>query len=110
MYKARGFRAAALAVLVLGSINLTGCVVAPARGYYVDGPVMVAPPPARVEVIGVAPAPGLVWIGGYWNWVGGNHVWVGGHWEAPPPGYHAWVAHRWVPYRGGWRLAPGHWR
>lgn len=109
MYRARGITAVA-AALALASVALTGCVVAPAPGYYAEGPVMVAPPPPQVEVVGVAPAPGLVWVGGYWNWVGGRHVWVGGRWQAPPPGYHAWVPHHWVAYRGGWRLAPGHWR
>ncbi len=109
MYRARGITAIA-AAFALASVALTGCVVAPAPGYYAEGPVMVAPPPPQVEVVGVAPAPGMVWIGGYWNWVGGRHVWVGGRWEAPPPGYHAWVPHHWVAYRGGWRLAPGHWR
>jgi hypothetical protein len=109
MHKARGIRAIAAAA-VLASVTLTGCVVAPAPGYYAGGPVMVAPPPPQVEVVGVAPAPGLVWVGGYWNWVGGRHVWVGGRWEAPPRGYHAWVPHHWVAYRGGWRLQPGHWR
>lgn len=110
MYKARGIKAAAIALVALGSLSLTACVVAPAPGYYANGAVMVAPPPPQAEVVGVAPAPGMIWIGGYWNWVGGRHVWVGGHWEAPPPGYHAWVPHRWVAYRGGWRLVPGHWR
>jgi hypothetical protein len=70
---------------------------------------MVAPPPPQVEVVGVAPGPGYIWLGGYWNWEGGRHVWVPGRWDVPPRGYHTWVAHRWVPYRGGYRLAPGHW-
>jgi hypothetical protein len=109
MNRARGIKAAALA-LSLASAMLTGCVVAPAPGYYAEGPVMVAPPAPQVEVVGVAPAPGLVWVGGYWNWVDGRHVWVGGRWQAPPRGYHTWVPHRWVAYRGGWRLERGHWR
>ena len=83
-------------------------MVKPARGYYGDETVMVAPPAPQVEVVGVAPAPGYVWIGGYWNWVGGRHVWVGGHWDAGRPGYH-WVPHRWVAYHGGYRMQRGHW-
>jgi hypothetical protein len=102
----RGFKVA-MAVLALASVTLTGCVVAPAPRYYGET-VMVAPPPPQVEVVGVAPAPGYVWLGGYWDWVGGRHVWVGGHWEAGRPGFH-WVPHRWVPYRGGYRMAAGHW-
>ena len=86
----------------------SGCVVVPARGHYVGEVVMVAPPPARVEVYGASPGPGYVWIGGYWNWVGGRHVWVGGHWEAPHRGYR-YVPHHWVHERDGWHLIEGHW-
>jgi hypothetical protein len=88
---------------------LSACVVYPARGYYyVSEPVAVAPPVPVVETYGVAPAPGYVWIGGYWNWVGGRHIWVGGHWDAPHPGYR-WEPHVWVHERGTWRLTGGRW-
>lgn len=43
------------ALLLIGSVSLTGCVVVPARGGY-----------ARV------------WVPGYW---GPSHIWVGGHWH-----------------------------
>jgi hypothetical protein len=103
----RAFRAG-LIVVALASVSLTACVVTARPAYYGGGVVTVAPPEPQVEVVGVAPAPGYVWFGGYWNWVGGRHVWVGGHWGAGRPGYH-WVAHRWVGAGGGYRLAPGHW-
>jgi hypothetical protein len=99
---------ALLAAVSLATLLSSACVVTPARGYYVGGTVMVAPPPLREEVIGVAPAPGYFWVGGYWNWVGGQHVWVPGRWQAPRVGYR-WVPHRWVREGGGWRLAQGHW-
>ncbi len=103
-----GFKAALGTIVVAGGL-LSGCIVAPAPGYYYAPHVVaVAPPPAPVEVVGVAPAPGYVWFGGYWNWVGGTHVWVPGYWGAGRPGYH-WVAHTWVRAGGGWRMAPGHW-
>lgn len=38
------------------------------------------PPASAVEVVTVAPAPGLVWVAGYWHWHRGRHVWVPGHW------------------------------
>jgi WXXGXW repeat (2 copies) len=98
---------AALALCVLVSVALPGCVVVPDQGHYAGGVVMVAPPPPRVEVIGVAPV-GQVWIDGYWNWVGGRHVWVGGRWAAARPGYH-WIAHTWVREGDGWRMRPGRW-
>ncbi len=69
---------------------------------------MVAPPPPREEIIGVAPTPGYIWIGGYWNWVGGRYEWVPGHWAGGRQGYH-WVAHQWVRQGDGWRMRPGHW-
>ncbi len=104
----RGPRAGFGAALLAG-ILLAGCVVAPAPGYYRVGPVVtVAPPPVPVEVVGVAPAPGYVWMAGYWNWVGGRHVWVAGHWGPGRPGYR-WAPQHWVATPGGWRLAPGHW-
>jgi hypothetical protein len=90
------------------SVALAGCVVVPDQRHYADGVVMVAPPAPRVEVIGVAPSAEYVWIGGYWNWVGGRHEWVEGHWAARHPGHH-WVAHHWVRQGDGWRMKPGHW-
>ena len=67
---------ATLVAGLLVSGALTACVVVPDQRHYVDGVVMVPPPPPRVEVIGVAPAYGYIWQGGYWAWVGGRHQWV----------------------------------
>jgi hypothetical protein len=92
----------ASAVLMLSLLG--ACVVAPAPGPYVE----MAPPPPRVEVVGVAPAPGYFWIGGFWGWEGGRHVWHEGRWEAPRAGYH-WAPHAWVREGGGWRQHEGHW-
>lgn len=93
---------------------LAGCVVAPApyyAPYAQPGYVVVpAPPPApHVEVVGVAPAPGFVWISGFWSWGGVRYVWHPGRWEHPRPGY-VWTAPRWERRGGGWRERPGHWR
>ena len=101
------------AIIVLGlaltMTALTGCVVtARPAAFYVGPTVAVAPPAPIVETYGVAPGPGYVWMGGYWNWVGGRHVWVGGHWEAGRPGYR-WEPHHWVHRPDGWHMAPGHW-
>jgi hypothetical protein len=105
----RKWLSASLASGLVLSTALAGCVIVPdQRHYYADGVVMVAPPSPRVEVVGAAPSPGYVWIGGYWNWVGGRHEWVEGHWASPRPGHH-WVAHQWVRQGDGWRMRPGHW-
>lgn len=107
MNQRMSFTAAFVAAVVV-SVALTGCIVVPDQGHYVGGVVLVAPPAPRVEVIGVAPSPGSVWIGGYWNWVGGRHVWVPGRWDRGRPGYH-WEAYAWVREGDGWRIRPGRW-
>jgi hypothetical protein len=103
----RGWRIKALFACLVLSVS-AGCAIPPDQRHYVDGVVMVPPPPPQVEVIGPAPHAGYVWIGGYWNWTGGRHEWIDGHWVAPRPGHH-WVAYEWVRQGDGWRLKPGHW-
>ena len=98
-----------LAAATLGGlIVLGGCAVVPAQPRFVGEVVMSAPPPAQVEVYGIAPTPGAVWISGYWNWIGGRHLWTPGHWEAPRAG-HYWVPHVWVHTGVGWHLREGYW-
>ena len=79
-----------LTALTIGSALLSGC------HFYVGPPVVVhrevverervyeddVPPPARVEVVPVAPYFGAVWIPGYWA-RGYHHrwFWVRGHWN-----------------------------
>lgn len=95
---------AAVSVLTLG-----GCVVTPGPDpYYTGGVVMKAPPPQRVEIIGTAPYPGYIWIGGFWSWHNHRHEWVPGRWEAPRHGNH-WVPHRWDRDGKYWRERRGHW-
>ena len=100
--------AAGLASAVL--FALAGCVAvpvgAPAYGY--QGAVAVAPPGPQVEVVGVAPAPGYFWVGGWWAWTGGHYAWRPGYWEAYRPGYH-WIPHQWARGPSGWQERPGHW-
>lgn len=96
------------ALMVLLASVMTGCVVVPAHRYYAGGVVTVEPPAPRVEVVGVAPYPGYIWVGGYWRWTGSRHEWITGHWQAPRRGYH-WAPHRWVHERDGWHLSEGHW-
>jgi hypothetical protein len=98
-----------LAIAATVVLGLEGYVVAaPVPPRYIGEPVAFAPPPPQVEVIGVAPVLGYVWIGGYWNWVGGRHVWVAGRWEAPRAGYY-WEPHVWAHTAAGWHLREGHW-
>jgi hypothetical protein len=107
--KTNGTVKALAAAAVLSTSLLTGCIVAPAPGYYRGAAVVtVAPPAAPVEVIGVAPTPGYIWFPGFYGWEGGVHVWHAGYWGPGRAGYY-WAPHRWVAYGGGWRMEPGHW-
>jgi len=90
----------------------TGCFVdgqatvegpAPVATVEVD----VAPPPPEQEVVVVRP--GMVWIGGHHEWVGGRYVWRRGYYERERRGYR-WEPGRWE--RRGRRHVwiGGHWR
>ena len=84
--------------------------------------VRPAPPPLQVEVVGAAPYPGAVWVGGYWAWMHGGYVWIAGHWTpAPPPAQvevvgvapyagAVWVGGRWAWRHGNYIWMRGHWR
>jgi hypothetical protein len=109
-----------LAALAMGGIG--GCVVRETAAPTVavaptpppdappDAPADApAPPPPIVEVQPPMPAPGYLWIGGYYGWGGGRYFWHGGYWGHAPYGYHRW-------YGGYWRAGPrgrffvrGHW-
>jgi hypothetical protein len=72
--------------------------------------IRIGPPPPVVEVRGVPPERGFVWIDGYHRWDGARYVWVPGRWERPPHPGARWVAHKWVHRHGEWVLIEGHWR
>lgn len=97
-----------LLVVALSAVAtlLTACVVTPVPSY--REPVLVEPPPPRVEYPGYPPYAGYVWFGGYWTWTGYRHEWVPGRWDAPRPGYR-WVAPRWEREGSHWRQHEGRW-
>ncbi len=111
-------RAVLLAVVLACCLWLVGCYVAP--GYVgfappgvVVGPTVMAPgpPPAPPgEAITVAPGPGFVWIGGYWDWGPSGWLWVHGRWGHGPWHGAVWVGPRWEHHGHGWVMRHGHWR
>ncbi len=107
MIPRRWFKTTVACVLFMSAV-LPGCVVVPDQRHYAGGVVLLAPPAPRVEIVGAAPTPGYVWVGGYWAWVNGRHEWVAGRWSAPRPGRH-WVPHEWVRQGDGWYLRGGRW-
>lgn len=71
--------------------------------------VGIAPPPLPVYVQPPIPAPGYLWVPGYWAWDGDGYYWVPGTWVLPPyvgalwtPGYWGWGGGVYVFHRGYW--------
>jgi hypothetical protein len=106
----------------LGLLAAAGCTVdvysPPQQGTVViqeggtpapDEAVVEAPPPDQDVVVGVAPGPDYVWIGGYWGWNGGRYVWYGGHWDHHPYGRSRWVRGYWNHGGHGYVFVRGHW-
>lgn len=59
--------------------------------------ITVAPPPLPVYEQPPIPAPGYLWVPGYWSYAPDGYFWVPGTWVEPPeigllwtPGYWAW--------------------
>ena len=67
------------------------------------------PPAPQVEVIGVAPGPDYVWVGGAWAWHG-RWVWAPGRWAIGPHPHAIWVGGHWIHRRHGWVWVRGYWR
>jgi len=93
--------------LAVALVALAACYYGPPSGAVIVG---ARPPAYRVEVVGVAPGPEFVWVGGYWAWGGAEYTWVPGRWVARPYARAAWVPGRWRSARHGWFWEPGHWR
>jgi hypothetical protein len=96
-------------VLLSAGLVALGCVAtveerAP-RAVYVASP----PPPPFEEARGAAPAPGMLWVEGYWHWNGVHYVWIPGHWESPPAGY-VWAPPSYSGGEGRYVYRAGHWK
>jgi hypothetical protein len=66
-------------------------------------------PIAPIEVRGVSPYAGAVWLDGDWVWRGGRHTWVGGRWDHARTGS-AWHAGEWRQGARGNYYVRGRWR
>jgi len=94
-----------LLALALTLLSVTGCAHG---GYSYYAPV--PPPPARVEVFGVAPGPGFAWVNGYWAYRGSRYAWVPGYWGRPPRARAVWETGRWERRGGRYGYREGRWR
>ncbi|MGH8427011.1 MAG: YXWGXW repeat-containing protein [Gammaproteobacteria bacterium] len=71
--------------------------------------VNFAPPPLPYYPQPVLPAPGYIWMPGYWAYGPYGYYWVPGAWVLPPavgllwtPGYWGWYGRRYVWHAGYW--------
>ncbi len=71
--------------------------------------VPLGPPDDQLEVRGLMPAPGYVWIDGNWAWRS-RWVWTPGRWVRPPRANAVWQRGRWQHEQRGWRWQEGRWQ
>jgi hypothetical protein len=71
--------------------------------------VSFGPPLLPVYVPPPMPAPGYIWVPGYWAWNGDDYYWVPGTWVLPPevgflwtPGYWGWSDGAYLWHAGYW--------
>ena len=72
--------------------------------------VLDQPPPARAELIPVAPGPRYAWVAGHWQRAGNRWAWTDGRYVAAPARYRSWAPGAWHHGRRGWYYVDGHWR
>jgi WXXGXW repeat (2 copies) len=111
-------------VAAAGSLMFVGgCVERrPQRVVYVNSPPPYQPQPDEVivqqeppadnpdVVVGVAPGPDYVWVGGFYAWDGSRYAWRRGEWRRPVRPGMVWERDRYERSNGGWRHVQGHWR
>ncbi|MGA3007162.1 MAG: glycine zipper domain-containing protein [Opitutaceae bacterium] len=68
------------------------------------------PPSAPTEYVPPQPAPGSVWVPGYWAFDGYRYVWVAGCWQIPPRYHYAYISPHWAYRDGGYVFIRGYWR
>ncbi len=94
---------------LVAAIALAALPVVSSAGVFVGVSVNIAPPAIPVYVQPPCPAPGYLWVPGYWAWGPDGYYWVPGTWVLPPtvgflwtPGYWGWVNGVYVWHDGYW--------
>ena len=71
--------------------------------------VRIGPPLLPVYAQPICPAPGYIWVPGYWAWSPDEYYWVPGTWVlAPEPGF-LWTPGYWGFSEGLYIWYPGYW-
>ena len=94
--------------VLIVTLPLVGLPVVSQAGLFVGVSVGIAPPVLPVYVQPPCPAPGYIWMPGYWAWDDG-YYWVPGTWVLAPavgllwtPGYWGWADGAYVWNVGYW--------
>jgi len=82
---------------LIAALSLAALPVASNAAVFVGVSVGIAPPALPVYVQPPCPAPGYIWIPGYWAWDDEEYYWVPGTWELAPA-----VGFLWTPGYWGW--------
>jgi len=102
----RIMRRLALALLI-AALPLALSPIRPATADFVS--VTVAPPPLPIYTQPPIPAPGYVWVPGYWAWSPSGYYWVPGTWVLPPAIGLLWTPGWWEFVDGAYVWHPGYW-
>lgn len=87
-----------LSLSILSCLVLASC----SAGYVTTRPADVT------YVRPAAPGPDYVWIGGEWEYRGGNYQWHEGSWQKHREG-HEYKAGYWENGKNGYKWHKGHW-
>ena len=93
---------------LIAALTLVALPVVSPAGLFVGVSVNIAPPVLPVYVQPPCPAPGYIWIPGYWAW-DDDYYWVPGTWVLAPavgllwtPGYWGWAEGAYLWHAGYW--------
>jgi hypothetical protein len=93
---------------LIAALSLAALPMASQAGVFVSVSVGIPPPVLPVYVQPPCPAPGYIWIPGYWAWDDG-YYWVPGTWALAPavgllwtPGYWGWADGAYLWHEGYW--------
>lgn len=93
-------------LLALGA----GLTVVPAKAQTaVSITAPIPPPELPVYEQPPIPAPGYLWVPGYWAFGPDGYYWVPGTWVLPPAPGMLWTPAYWVWTNGGYVFVPGYW-